>query len=109
MVRDVVNHRAVRSGGVLGGTHDEMVRNILPSQSDHVSQYKHFLDLYLRGKIALKVMIIVIVDIFQVFKTQRLQAIHSLNAYKEKYEDSNHVLFNRKKELTPKLLISNYH
>ena len=35
MIRNVVNHGAVRSGGVLGGTHDEMVRNSLANRSYH--------------------------------------------------------------------------
>ena len=63
------------------------------------------LSIYLSGKIALKVISIFLVDIFQVFKTQRLQAINSLMDPKEEYEECNHVLFIRKKELTPILLI----
>ena len=63
-------------------------------QASFILQIFYSIYLYLRGKIALKVIIIVLVDIFQVFKTQRLQAKNSLIDYKEKYEDCNHFLLN---------------
>ena len=82
MVRNVVDHGTVRSGGVLGGTNNEMIRNILSTmiirQKSVDTNNRKYFSRYLSGKIALKVIIIFLVDIFQVFKTQSLQAINCL-------------------------------